>query len=336
MLLLLLLTPGIPEYLTGSSSATLLFVDPPAFLAYFLINAALYTTGALLIREAVVRWGKGWGSVLLLGAAYGIVEEGLAVHTFFQAAGQPVGILGAYGRLWGVNWVWAAGLTAFHAVYSIALPILLLGLAYPATKGRSLLGRRGIVVAGTVFVVDVVALNAIVPSHPNPAQALFFLGLVGLLVCLAFRFPTALLRPRPGRSASSFRRLVLLGTGLFFLWLLVGAFLPHTALPPVVDGAVLLGVGLGLLLELRRGLGAEDLERAQLAVAIGLVGALVPWELLLVVIANPVALVLGVVSVYALWRLRRPVWARTEPRPPAPVPVAEEIRPVTRGATRPS
>src|SRR5262245_19337940 len=36
--------------------------------------------GALLIRESVRRLDRGWASILLLGAAYGIVEEGLALH----------------------------------------------------------------------------------------------------------------------------------------------------------------------------------------------------------------------------------------------------------------
>lgn len=44
----------------------------------------LYGSGAILIREIVTRWQKGWGSLLLLGMAYGIYEEGLVVrfHSF--------------------------------------------------------------------------------------------------------------------------------------------------------------------------------------------------------------------------------------------------------------
>jgi hypothetical protein len=321
LLLLLLLTPGIPEYLTGSSSITALFLNPAGFALQFGLNAALYTAGALLIREAVIRWGKGWGSVLLLGAAYGIVEEGLAVHTFFQAGGNPVGILGAYGRLFGVNWVWVSGLTVFHAVYSIALPLLILGLVYPETTGRPLLARRGLTVAAVAYLADVVLLSAIVPSHPNLGQTAFFLGVIGLLVLLAYRLPANFLAPRPGPSRTSARRLGLLGSGWFLLWILAGSFLPFTRLPAVADAAILGAGELGILFVLWRGVGAVEAEWSALAFATGLIAVLVPWELLLVVQSDPLALVLGIVSVVALVRLRRPVGARTFGRTGGP-PVA--------------
>ena len=316
VLLLLLLTPGIPEYLTGSSSATLLFLNPLAFALFFALNAGLYTTGALLIREAVVRWGKGWGSVLLLGAAYGIVEEGLAVHTFFQTSGTTVGALGTYGHLWGVNWVWALGLSVFHAVYSIALPILLLGIVYPETRGRSLIAGRGIATTMGLYLADVLLLTLIAPNHPNAAQTAFFVAVVGLLVYLAFRIPSSLLKAKAGRSTATPRRFALLGCGLFFLWLIVSALLPRTGVPPVVDVAVFVGVLLAILYDVLRSVGTVDAERAQLAFAAGLLIPLIPWELLLVGASNPIALVLGILTLFALYRLRRRVWARTELPPP--------------------
>lgn len=314
LLLLLVLTPGIPEYLTGSSSATLLFVSPLSFALFFALNAALYTPGALLIREAAVRWGKGWGTILLLGGAYGILEEGLTVHTFFQTSGNPVGILGAYGHLWGVNWFWALGLSAFHAVYSIALPILLLGLVYPATKGRSLVGSRGLVVAAVVLLTDVVVLGAIVPSRPSAPLAIVFLAIIGLLIALAYRLPSDLLSPRPGRTIGSLATFGWLGAAWFPLWILTGSFLPHTGVPALADGAILVAGELALLAVLVQRLRADDAERAELTFATGLVAVLVPWGILLVVATNPVAIALDAAMLYALYRLRKPVWARTEPQ----------------------
>ncbi|HKS59947.1 MAG TPA: hypothetical protein VJS68_04130, partial [Thermoplasmata archaeon] len=72
VLFLLLLTPGIPEYLSSSTRISSVVLNPAAFLIFFALNAALYTPGALLIREAMVRWKKGWATVLILGVAYGI------------------------------------------------------------------------------------------------------------------------------------------------------------------------------------------------------------------------------------------------------------------------
>ena len=93
VLLLILLTPGIPEYLSSSSAINALVLNPPLFLFQLLANIGLYGSGALLIREAKVRWNKGWGTVFLLGAAYGILEEGVALSTLFNPHAGPVGSL---------------------------------------------------------------------------------------------------------------------------------------------------------------------------------------------------------------------------------------------------
>jgi hypothetical protein len=319
LLLLLVLTPGIPEYLTGSSSATLLFLNPAAFALFFLLNAALYTTGALLIRETVLRWGKGWGSILLLGGAYGIAEEGLMVHTFFQTSGNPVGILGSYGHLWGVNWFWALGLAAFHAVYSIALPLLLIGIVYPETKGRSIVGSRGLTFAAVAFLADVGIVGALAASRPSFELAVLFLAVIGVLVYVAYRLPPDFLRPRPGRTVGSLGTFAWLGAAWFPLWLLTGSLLPHTAVPAVGAGIVLVLGELGVLWAVRHRLRADDAERAALSFATGMIAILLPWGLLLVFATDPVALMLDVAMLCALYRLRAPVWARTVPNvePPA-------------------
>lgn len=84
ILLLLLLSPGISEYLSGSSALNNIILNPPAFAFGVIANLGLYGPGVLLIREAKIRWHKGWATVLFLGAAYGILEEGVAPSTLFQ------------------------------------------------------------------------------------------------------------------------------------------------------------------------------------------------------------------------------------------------------------
>src|SRR2546428_2016008 len=83
IMVLALLTPGIPEYLSGSSSTTWLALNPTGFSVFLVLNMGLYTTGVLLIREAMVHWRRGWAPVFLLGFAYAIVEEGLALRTLY-------------------------------------------------------------------------------------------------------------------------------------------------------------------------------------------------------------------------------------------------------------
>ncbi len=66
LLFLLFLTPGIPEYLSASSQLTLLVISPLLFFGLLLANLGLYGSGVILIREAMIRWRKGWASVFLL------------------------------------------------------------------------------------------------------------------------------------------------------------------------------------------------------------------------------------------------------------------------------
>ncbi|HUK79510.1 MAG TPA: hypothetical protein VLU91_02475 [Nitrososphaerales archaeon] len=180
---LLLLSPGIPEYLSGSSPFSALVLNPGMFLFQIIANLGLYGPGVLLVREAKVRWNKGWATVLLLGAAYGILEEGVALSTLFDPAANPVGVLGVYGHWLGVNWVWLAGILPVHMIYSISIPILLLGLVLPETNGRSFLGGRKLPVAIGILGVDVAALFALIVFGLK-----FWMGwpvLLGSLVAIA-------------------------------------------------------------------------------------------------------------------------------------------------------
>jgi hypothetical protein len=69
VLALLLLAPWVGEFLLGNISMRRL----PALM----ILALLYGCGALLIREVTRRTRRGWLTILLLGAAYGIIEAGI-------------------------------------------------------------------------------------------------------------------------------------------------------------------------------------------------------------------------------------------------------------------
>ena len=167
ILCLLLLTPGIPEYLSSSSSLNSIILNPFLFLFQIFGNLGLYVPGALLIREAMIRWKKGWCSVLLLGAAYGILEEGIALSTLFDPKAGPVGVLGYFGHWLGVSCVWAAGVVPVHMIFSISVPILLLGLALPGTRGKSLVSRRGLTVAFVILAADVLTLILVINRFSN-------------------------------------------------------------------------------------------------------------------------------------------------------------------------
>ena len=185
-MVLALLTPGIPEYLSGSSSTTWLALNPTGFSVFLVLNMGLYTTGVLLIREAMVHWRRGWAPVFLLGFAYAIVEEGLALRTLYNPNAPQAGSLGIYGHWAGVNWVWTAGLLLFHSVFSITLPIVLFRLAFPRLKSEGLIHRRGVVLCLTFLTADSIVLSEIVKYDPG-SPILLSSGLAVLLFILAAR-----------------------------------------------------------------------------------------------------------------------------------------------------
>jgi hypothetical protein len=191
-LVLFFLSPAIGELLSGSSPPVEFFTPP-----VIIILCVLYGGGAIMVREAVIRWHKGWPGLLALGAAYGIIEEGLIVKSFFDPAWQDIGILGSYGRWAGVNWVWSLELTVYHAVISIAIPILLTELLFPAVRHDSWVGKKLLIVIGVLFVLDgVVGYFFLTKYRPGPVQYWLAFAVVVALVLIARRLPPGLFPPK--------------------------------------------------------------------------------------------------------------------------------------------
>lgn len=285
ILLLIVMSPGIPEYLTGSSPFNRLFYDPVGFIFSLGLNIALYSTGALLIREFAIRYRKGWGSILALGCAYGIMEEGVSVHTFVQASGSPVGLLAIYGRFAGINWVWALGLTFFHAVFSIGLPLLLLSLAYPQYSREPLLGRKSASTVLSIYLLDVIFLNILLLSvssrtFPTAGDFILFLLVSIILVVIAFKFPRKMLSPR-GKPGSGTKKFYILGMLVFATYTLF-AFVPVKAdgtgrIPPVIDMILFAASYILYMFLIVRYMPEKSNERHRYALAFGLLIPLLAW-----------------------------------------------------------
>jgi hypothetical protein len=236
---LLVLTPGIPEYLSSSSPINAIVLNPPQFVFQLLANLGLYGSGALLIHDAGIRWKKGWATILLLGTAYGILEEGVALSTLFDPNAGPVGALGSYGHWLGVNWIWAAGIVPFHAIFSISIPILLLGMAIPEAMLKPLLSRRGTVTALLVLSLDVVILMAVVWHASGywmgwPILVLSLLS-IGGLVFLSSRIASPLTAKSGGRPAPSPKQAVVVGSSFFPAVILTQSLGRGTGLPAALD-----------------------------------------------------------------------------------------------------
>jgi hypothetical protein len=308
---LLLLTPGIPEYLSSSSAINALILNPPLFIFQILANLGLYGTGALLIHDSRVRWRKGWATVLLLGTAYGILEEGIALSTLFDPKAGPVGSLGVYGHWLGVNWVWSAGIVPFHALWSISLPILLLGLVLPETADRNLLSRRGTITAIAILAIDVILLMIIV-NHASgywmggPILLLSLLS-IGGLVWAARRVSAGALRSQDGKQGPSDRMLAVLGISFFPVVLLSQGLGNGSGLPAVVDFVWVIFVQTLYLRYLTRR-SWRNRERGMVALALGLIIPIAVFGVL-AELALPMTLLADVALVLFFRRL----WAKYTP-----------------------
>jgi hypothetical protein len=187
-LVLYLLAPAVGELLSGSS--------PPAeyFTVFgFTLMTLLYGGGALLARELKVRWGKGIGTLMLLGASYGILEEGLMVASFQNPNWMDIGLLGSYGRWLGINWVWTVELTFYHSLVSVTIPVLLVELMYPTRNSEPWVHGRWTWALPILFLADIVFGYFVFPTvtgfYPPIAPYMFLVMMAGVFIFLAKRFP---------------------------------------------------------------------------------------------------------------------------------------------------
>jgi hypothetical protein len=273
ILCLAILTPGIPEYVLTSSSIANLVMNPGWFFLQLAINVGQYTAGALLIREAALRWGKGWATVAFLGLAYAVTEEGLGDNTIFNPHGATAP-LGTYGHFLGVNWVWATGILVYHVVFSIGLPILLLGLALPETRGRSLLGTRGIATAFSTLAATTAFECVLVWGAFGFWMGIpLFVGsllVIGALIIAARRAPPRVLYPTREFPTLTGRGAFALGFLLFPTVLAIEYGVPRLpGVPPVLDMAGLVAVCAVGAAILRRSLGRVGNEPALVMLAYG-------------------------------------------------------------------
>ena len=176
-LLLMILSPSIAELLS-SSSPPLEYLNPISFLYL----TTFYGFGALLIREFRARRGLGYSTVLFLGMAYGIIEEGLGVKSFFSTDWPDLGLLAWYGRLFGVNLVWSLALTIYHSVISIFIPIVITEVLYRDIRDEPWITSSRVIKAMIiVFIFDVLIFNIGFVGHVHPTPIHYILTLLVIL-----------------------------------------------------------------------------------------------------------------------------------------------------------
>lgn len=199
---LFLISPLIAEIIFGAT--------PLSNIQAILVVAPLYGAGALLIRE-IVRWrGGGWGRIALLGVAYAILEEGIALQSMFNPDLFNAGAYG--GQAFGINWVWSEWTIGYHTLWSIMIPILLAELLFPDRRSLPWLGRVGTAIVGVLYGLAVLAHSVIfrffvAPNFRTPLHLMIGAGVaVVALVALALSgepVPVEPLPDEPMRDAPS-------------------------------------------------------------------------------------------------------------------------------------
>ena len=313
--LLLLFSPGIPEYLSGSSAVAALVLNPGLFVFQIVANLGLYGPGVLLIREALVRGGKSWPSLLAWGSAYAILEEGVALSTFFNPHSSVVGVLGFYGHFLGVSWVWAIGLLMVHTVYSISLPILLLGLVLPETRAQSLLSVRARGALLAILALDVAFLFGFVLLGEHFWMGgpilLASLAVIGGLVLLGARLGPGTIPPVGSPPRGSPRMFGVLGAALFPGTLLLEGILGSADVPAAGTFVALVGFYVVWGATVLPRLGRSGNHREMVALASGLLAPLLLFGLL-----SQLYLPLVIVGDVAMVGLLRHLWSHVPPPSP--------------------
>lgn len=193
---LLFLAPWVGEYLLGNVPAGEIAALP------FLVP--LYGGGALLIREVTRRTRRGWPTILLLGAAYGVVEAGLVDQSLFNPSfgGHEFQKVTPIPSL-GISAYNALAFIAGHAIWSISIPIAIVELLTADRRTTPWLSKSGFVITVGFYLLGCWIIFTDIQTSENffasPAQmigaAVVALTLIG--VAFAIRKPPTALTAHP-------------------------------------------------------------------------------------------------------------------------------------------
>ena len=255
--ILSLLSPIFGELVSGSSPP-LEFVNPVGFALIW----GLYGGGAIIMREIWVKYGRGYMRLMVLGIVYGTIEEGLAIKSFFDPNWMDLGIFSTYGRFVGVNFAWAFWLMAFHTIYSITVPILIVEAKYPRQTGSQFLTAREINVVLILFLISAAAMFFGLNPYAPPV--------IPYIITLAFTvYALKQVRGHNFRNfftIPAFKRNGMKWSALFSSLIFVNyVFLPQAHIPALI----VCSIGIVLLLSLYSSMDMKS-PKETLGVAIGL------------------------------------------------------------------
>jgi hypothetical protein len=229
---LFFVAPLVAEYLLGDL--------PLKLLAALVVLAPAYGGAAVLIRETARRTGRGWPTMLMLGAAYTLIGEGLVTQSLFNHDYLKMNMHlldPAYIAALGIGGWWTLFMFNLHTFWSMGVSIALVEALFPVEAEAPWLGLVGDSVVAVVFVLGTAAnfgigfkQNQFVASH---AQLLSAAVLSMLLMVSAFLIPGGRSRMASGMVPSPWTTgavAFVLGMGILntppkWGWAAVGALL---------------------------------------------------------------------------------------------------------------
>ena len=194
VVILLLLSPFVAECISGSSPF-FTFFRPSVFLVY----VGFYGLGAVLIRETAAHKKLGYASVLLLGAAFGVLEEGILLKSWFDPTWMGAQITSKALRVYGISGLQPFANIVYHAVVSIAAPVV---VVESMTSREPWLTRNEMIVGAVVFGGASVVLSTFNDYEPAGWHYLLGIGLFGLFSILGLKgvkVPAGVSEYSPGR-----------------------------------------------------------------------------------------------------------------------------------------
>ena len=220
---LVVLSPICAEYLSAYDDST---GHPAALLGNMIIFIPLYGCAALLIREVARRARLGWTGILLLAAAFGLVEAGLVDQSLFSPDYRG---LEGWDAMFSTTLIAPLGLSAAnligfvggHVMLSICGPIAVVEAWRPDRATQPWLRLPGLVIITLAYVIGslfVLRWHLQTESwHAQPGQLIGTGSVVLALVAMALALSRRP-RRRQAKDAPGLRRTAIVALALALVY----------------------------------------------------------------------------------------------------------------------